>query len=157
MYAGHLGLALVETGRRPDLPLWPLVAASLAPDLMVVPLWHTIPFAAALVALAYVGGSAAWDRGAGAVLALLVASHIGADLLTSELHVWPNSGTQVGLALYDVPAVDLLLEGAAIAAGWLVWRRAVRADADSSRTMLVLLLVSQVLFDVFVSAGANEA
>jgi len=156
MFAGHVAIAVGATQRRLDVPLWALIAASLAPDLMVFPLWHTAPFTLVLVVAAFVAGAIAWDRDAGLLLALLVVSHYAVDLLTSDLNVWPNSGVEVGLGLYDLPALDFVLEGLLIVGGWLLWRRAVAADGESSRSMLLVLLVSQAMFDLFVSSSAND-
>jgi hypothetical protein len=157
MYAGPIGIALAATARRPDVPLAALIAASLLPDLFVVPFWHTIPGAAALVLLAFAVGGWRWDRAAGALLAALVASHFAVDLLTSNLRIWPNRDAELGLGLYDVPVADFGIEAAVILGGWWLWRRAIAGNNDDvARPMAVLLVATQVVFALFIAGSAND-
>jgi hypothetical protein len=157
MYAGHVGIAIGATARRPDLPLVVLILASLLPDLLVQPIFHTAPAVAALVVLTYAAARLRWDAGAGALLAALVVSHFLVDLLTSHLRVWPNSDLEIGLGLYDLPRADFALEAVVIGAGWLAWRHALdRPNPKRTRPMLILLLVCQAAFAIFVSDTAND-
>jgi hypothetical protein len=83
MYAGHIGIAIGATARRPDIPLAVLVVASLLPDLLVDPLFHTVPAVVALVVAAYLVGWLRWDGEVAMVLSALVLSHLLVDLLTA--------------------------------------------------------------------------
>ena len=157
MYAGHIGIAIAATARRPDIPLAVLVVASLLPDLLVHPLFHTVPGVVALVAAACLVGWRRWDGEVAMLLSALVLSHFLVDLLTSHLDVWPGNDLEIGLGLYDVPPLDFALEAAVIIAGWFAWRRSLHlATMQRTRPMLILLLASQAVFAVVVSGTANE-
>ena len=157
MYAGHIGIATGARARRPDVPLALLIVAALLPDLLVHPVFHTVPAVVVLVVAAYVVGLRRWDREVAMVLSALVASHFLVDLLTSNLDVWPGGDVEIGLGLYDVPLLDFALEGTVIILGWLAWRRSLQgALAQRTRPMLVLLLASQAVFALFVSGTANS-
>lgn len=157
MYAGHIGIAIGATARRPDIPLAVLVVASLLPDLLVDPLFHTVPAVVALVAAAYLVGWRRWDGEVAMVLSALVLSHFLVDLLTSDLDVWPGSDLEIGLGLYDVPVLDFALEATVIIAGWFAWRRSLHAATmQRTRPMLVLLLASQAVFALLVSGTADS-
>lgn len=155
MFAGHVGVALAATQQRPDIPLAALVAASLAPNVLVFPIFHTVPAVAVMLVAATAAGRVLWDRAAGVLLAVLVVSHFATDLITSELLIWPNRETEVGLRIYDVPVIDFALEAAVILIGWSLWRRAIDAPARHARTMVLVLLGSQAVFAAFVAPGAN--
>ena len=156
MYAGHIGIALAATARRPDVPLAALIGASLLPDALAVPFFHTIPAIAVLVVVTYVVGQRL--AGAGLLLAALVLSHFLVDLVMANLRVWPGrDDVEVGLGLYDYPPVEFVLEAAVIVAGWFGWRRSLADPTpDRTRPMLVLLLVAQLAFAVLVSGTAND-
>lgn len=156
MYAGHIGIALAATARRPDVPLAALIGASLLPDALVSPLFHTVPAMVALVLITYAVGQR--FVGAGLLLAALVLSHFLVDLVMANLRVWPGrDDVEVGLGLYDYPPVEFVLEAAIIVAGWFGWRRSLADPApDRTRPMLVLLLIAQLAFAVFVSGTAND-
>lgn len=156
MYAGHIGVAIAATARRPDVPVAVFIGASLLPDLVVHPIGHTIPGALLLTVVAAVMAAVRWDAETAMLIAALVVSHFGVDLLTSNLAVFPGSDFELGLGLYDFPAVDFVLEAAVIVVGWFAWSRALpRATPARTRPMLILLLVSQMFFSIFISAGAN--
>lgn len=155
MYAGHLGLGLAASGRRPDVPLGAFLVASVAPDLLVASTFHTIPAVLLLTLAGYALGRWRFDHEVGLLLALLVGLHVAVDLVTSELALWPN-GPGLGLRLYDVPAADFVLEAATVAGGWWLWRRSVPpTDRERSPSMLTLLLACQLVFAVFIASGAN--
>lgn len=154
MYAGHMGVALAAT-RRVDLPLSWLLVASIVPDLLPAPLFHTAPAVALVAAGAYGAGRARWSARGGEVLAALVVLHFAFDLLTSSLLLWPD-GPSFGLRVYDRPLADFGLEGAIVAFGWWQWRRSVPEQQQSrSLSMLLLLLGIQTFFSAFLSGTAN--
>lgn len=155
MYAGHLGLGLVAKSRRDDVPVAAFLAASVATDLLVLSVFHTVPLVAATAAMAFAVGAIRWDRVVGGLFALLVGAHWLVDLVTSSLPLWPN-GPKVGLRAYDVPPVDLGLELVVIAAGWWLWRNSLPdGQAARVRPMLYMLVISQLFFDLFIAGNAN--
>lgn len=152
MYAGHVAIALAARRLDDEVPLAPFVAASLAPDLLVVRSAHHLAVTVPLAAFALVAVHRVWRSGAGALACgLLVLSHYATDFFTGQLRVWTD-GTPVGLRLYDRPAIDLAMEAVVIVAAWLAWRG--RFDLRDRRlpgAALVVLLAFQVLFDVTVA------
>ncbi len=155
MYVGHLGLGLVAKSRRPDVPLGVFLIASVTTDLLYFSLFHTLPLVALTTAALFLAGAIRFDRHVGLLLAALVVAHLGVDLLTSGIALWPN-GSERGFRLYDTPLADFILEAPVIVAGWWVWRRTLPDTRDrAANSMLVLLLVSQALFDAFVAGTAN--
>ncbi len=156
MYAGHVGFAIAATARRPDVPVAVYIGASLLPDLVVHPIGHTIPGALVLAIGAGIIAAVRWDAEASMLIAALVALHFGVDLLTSNLHIFPGTDVEFGLGLYDLPAVDFVLEAGVIVLVWFAWRRSVPNAAPArTRPMLSLLLLSQLFFSAFIAAGAN--
>jgi hypothetical protein len=153
MYAGHLGIALGVRGWRRDAPMWLLVVATQACDwaqavaCVAAPagdsaMWsHSVPAVCALAALL---GLAAWagTRSAGVALAVAgtTVSHILADYLTGDKPTWPG-GPIIGLGLYNRPPVDLVIEVACVAAGWLIYRRSLPPEARARRLTWLLLAV----------------
>ena len=162
MYMGHLGVALAAKGIRASVPLWVLVAAALASDLLdagaalaglaggaVYPWTHSLPGALLIglgAALAY---AAATRDGAGAgVVGAAAFSHVPADLLTSRIAAWPG-GPPVGLHLYRYDAVDFALEASVVVAGWWLYRRSLAEEARSRWpvwAVLAAVLVFQLGF-----------
>lgn len=91
------------------------------------------------------------------LVAALVASHFGVDLLTSNLQAFPGRDARIGLGLYDFPPIDFVLEAGVIVVGWVAWRCSLPLTPPAkTRPMLMLLLVSQAFFSTFISAGANN-
>lgn len=133
MLVGHFGIAQLARAARREIPLaWLLVAAYL-PDIVRVPLTlltthhetlsHSLPmvsaFALAIAALwLFRGGS----LGAAAVIALACLLHWPADVFTG-CKPTTFDGPWIGLISYRRPIDDLVLEGALLAAGWLLSRR----------------------------------
>lgn len=152
MYVGHAGVALLATGLRSGsrlglrtpLPLWLLLIAAFSVDLLEVALklaglgaWapqpaESLPVAVGLAAaFAVVGGL--WTRSAAGalVLAAVALSHALGDLVTGTLPLWIG-GPAVGLDLFGRPLLDLLVEGALVLGGWLVYRRTLPTRARRS-------------------------
>jgi hypothetical protein len=136
MFAGHFAVALAAAGRSRGLPLGVLIAAAFIGDLTEAVVaasnvsdptraWsHSVPATgAAGLCLALIwrlrGGS--WTE---AFAVLLVAlSHSALDFLTGYKTMWPGV-PPAGLNLYRHPVIEYVLELAAIAGGWSVWRSA---------------------------------
>lgn len=157
MYAGHIGIAVAATARRPDVPVAAFIGASLLPDLAVHSFAHTAPGVVLLISAAAIVGAARWDGEVGALLGTLVTLHFAADLVTSNLDVIPGSDVELGLGLYDLPLADFALEGAVIVLGWIAWRSSLPSRSGrAARPMLTLLLASQAAFAAFVAGTAND-
>lgn len=162
MYMGHLGIALAGKGLRPRVPLWAIVGAALASDLLdagaglvgaaggaVYPWSHSFLGALALALLVLLVYAAATHDLAGARLVGAVAfSHVIADFFTSRLPAWPG-GPEVGLHFYRYDAVDFTMEAALVLAGWWLYRRALpekHRRAWPVWAMLAALLGFQLFF-----------
>lgn len=157
MYAGHIGIAIAATARRPDVPVAAFIGASLLPDLAVHAFAHTVPGVVVLIAVAAILGAVRWDAEVGMLLGALVASHFAVDLVTSDLDVLPRGDVELGLRLYDTPLADFALEGAVIVLGWIAWRSSLPTRSGrSARPMLILLLASQAAFSIFIAGNAND-
>ncbi len=157
---GHLGIALGAKGMRPEVSLLLLSTAAVAPDLIDLSLqgagrvdgaglWTHSLLAAALSSLAvFVAYRATTRNTAGAALvAIVTASHLLADLITSHMVLWPG-GKAYGLHLYLHRWGDLTLECAVIVAGWLLYTRTLPSARRHSPTALGIpsvLLATQSL------------
>jgi len=78
----------------------------------------------------------------------LVVAHLPADWVTSRLALWPG-GPQWGAGLYSRPTLDVAIEVALVAAGWVVYRRSLPALTQRRPlvwTPLVVLLMLQVVW-----------
>lgn len=166
MLIGHTALALAVKRARPSVPLSALIAAAYGPDVIEVTLlalwrWakvqaafgsHSIPsvaLGATVVALAY----GLWRRDAvgAALLALTYASHWAADLFTGTAKPTWGGGPTLGLALYEHPILDFLIESALLIAAWLLlWpARDRRRNAPLARAATPIALVMlQLVFNV---------
>jgi hypothetical protein len=161
MYVGHAGIALLATGVRPRLPLWLLLIAAFCVDLLEVALklvglemWvpqpaEALPIAAGLaVGFGIVGGL--WTRtSAGAlILAAVALTHPLGDLVTGSLPLWIG-GPAVGADLFRQPWLDLLVEGALVLGGWLVYRRTLSDRARRSWAVWAIPVVLALCQAVF--------
>ena len=156
MYAGHFGIALAVRARDPSLPLAWLLVASVAPDLLVLSVFHTAPAIAVVATVAFIVGRLKFSTRSGLLLGALVVAHFVADLLTSALAIWPN-GPEAGLRWYDRPLLDFIIEAGVIAVGWSLWRRSLPHDGHSrALRMLMLFVLAQAAFSVFIAGGAND-
>lgn len=161
MYVGHFGLALLGKGLRPQVPLWLLLAAAFALDVVEVGLqlsgggglrglWSVAGplavLASGVLALGYYAFHA--DLLGAGVLALLAVSHLAADALTGQMRLWPG-GPVAGLHLYEVPLLDLLLEGLVLLLGWRCYRRTLSRSRRHTRLALAIplgLVILQLAF-----------
>jgi hypothetical protein len=168
VFAGHLAVALAGVKARPRVPLWLLLLASQAPDVLQLLLGalghgdanearsHSIPvvLVGAIILAGYQVLSArdARDWAGGALVMAVALSHPLLDLVTGVKALWPGAAP-IGACLYDRPAVDLIIESAISIAGWLVYRTTLGARRTSNGVWLVLatLLASQLALD-----GAQE-
>ena len=155
MYMGHLGVALAVKGLRPTVPLWVLIGAALASDLLdavaglvglgsgAVYHWtHSFPggLALALVA-ALVYASISRDLVNAAVVGSAAFSHVLADFFTSRLPAWPG-GPEVGFHLYRYDAVDFAMEGAIVVVGWWLYRRSFTLEQRKTWPVWAVLLAT---------------
>lgn len=134
MYTGHFGVALAAGGAARRTPLWLLIVAAFASDLVegVVAAFgvidptrawsHSIPAALAagvVLALGWRIAGGPWrDTG---IVVIAAASHTLLDFTTAVKTVWPGVHP-MGLHLYDHPYADLLVEAVVCVVGWAVWR-----------------------------------
>jgi hypothetical protein len=153
MYAGHLGFALGASSVRRSIPLWLLLLAAELPDWMDVGVCsidmdrgpfglytHGIPIVTALaLTLAVVYALAKQDWFGGFVVAVVVASHYGLDLLTGIKPTWAG-GPIIGLGLYDRAAAELTLEVVTILLGWFFYRRTFPEEQRRAWPMYAILV-----------------
>lgn len=160
MVSGHVGVAFAARARGPSIPMGWLLAATVAPDLVdyafvatgtcnLSGLYsHSLP--AIAVAGTCLGAVAAWrtrSARAGLVVAVLVVLHLAADFVTGRKLLWAG-GPTIGLAAYDYPALDFVVELPIVAGGWWILRRTAGAPQwAGSIAMLVVLLIAQVVTD----------
>lgn len=155
MIAGHFGFAAAVKAKETNVPLWALMLATVWLDVVFVPLLlanvetvapvvgdragygnlvihadYTHSLLGAVVLAALFGGVAAraWGRRAGLVLALVVLSHWGLDLVVHRMDMpWlpGNLGDlpRLGLGLWQYPWISAAVEFLLVALGaWLYWR-----------------------------------
>jgi hypothetical protein len=164
MYGGHLGIALAGKGFRSTIPMWLLVFATQLPDWAdaavcsagtsgTSEMWsHSVPAVVVLgllLALLYFVG--ARDIASAAIIASIVVSHAVADFATGIKPTWPG-GPYVGLQLYHRPAIDFVVEGIVIIAGWMIYRRSLPDEKRRSRPV-TLLIVSLMLLQLAASVS----
>lgn len=151
MYAGHAGLSLAAFRMRSSAPLWVLVLASQAPDwsdaifctagvrtLSPGLLSHSIPAVMVLCVLGAVLYRMVAGEWRGAIpIALLIASHLLADLITGSKTLWPGAPL-VGLRLYQNPVADFILEGLVVVAGWAIYSRTGGTARRTGRDVMLL-------------------
>jgi hypothetical protein len=158
---GHLGVAAAARGRWPVVPLFWLLGASIAPDLLDVAYAvlgicspyglysHTIP-AAALIAVV-LGGIAflsTGSRAAGLLVAGVVLAHLPLDFITGHKIYWPG-GPLLGLQWYDRPLLDFLAELPFVLGGWWLLRRTHRGPRWAVvGAAAVGLVLAQATFDL---------
>jgi hypothetical protein len=164
VYAGHAAVALALKAREPRLPLIPLTLACFGPDWVEVALMfpitregmaiytHSIPAVLLGAALAGLGWAAFRQPGAWYItLAWLL--HWPADLLTGRKPLYTGNAL-IGLDLYSLPAVDFLVESAAIAVGCAIYARRFAVRAELRRVVVILgttLMMLQGAVDVTLS------
>jgi hypothetical protein len=159
--AGHFGVAMAARSRSARVPLLALVIASIVPD--VIDFFtaalhvcgpnglysHSLPSIAGQAVL--LGGVAAivWrSRTAGALVALMVILHLGADYITGLKVLWAG-GPVVGLNLYAHPIADFALEAVVTFTGWRMLRGSPMRDRWSSApVVLAMLLAAQAALDI---------
>ena len=165
MITGHLGVALAARGCWRRAPLFWLLAASVAPDVLDTALaatgicnpWglysHTLPAATVLAAVVggfvfLVAGGASAGRTAGLLAAGLVLVHLPLDFITGNKLYWPG-GELLGLRVYDRPVIDFAIESTLLVGGWMYLRRDARGPAfATSRMALVVALALQGAADL---------
>jgi hypothetical protein len=144
VYAGHAGIALFATSRRPRVPIALLVPVAFAPDwiqwtLGALDITQNPSISHSLVSVvigATVVGGAYWAitrSAAGAlVVCLTYLSHWPADFITAVKAIWPN-GPEVGLNIYQHPVLDVAVEMLLVLACWIAYRRSLPTDGKAHR------------------------
>jgi hypothetical protein len=175
MYTGHFAVALGAAGRARTVPLWLLIVAAFASDLVegVVAacnvsdptrVWsHSVPAAVgAGVALAAMWKASGGSWRSAAIIMLTSASHTLLDFTTAVKTVWP--GTQpMGMHLYQHAYLDFLVEGAVCVVGWAVWRaslpepRVRRLAWVALATLLVAQAIASAHILIFGTIGDPDA
>jgi membrane-bound metal-dependent hydrolase YbcI (DUF457 family) len=160
VYVGHAALAIFAKAKRPRVPIALLVPLAFAPDWIE---WlggllgrHERTLSHSLVSLG-IGASLAallyWLATRAAADAIVVwltyASHWPADFVTGLKPTWPG-GPTVGLALYNHPVWDAVLECALVVLAWVAYRRSLRPEVQR-RAIAVLvplgLVAMQIAFE----------
>jgi hypothetical protein len=161
MYMGHIGVALAGKQAAPRVPLWILVMASLASDLLdgfaglagiqdatIYPISHSLPGGLGLALIAaLVYAAFAQEKRGSALVGFVTFSHVLADLITSRLPAWPN-GPDIGLHLYPYDVADFAIEGTLICLGWLLYRRTL-PDENCHSWLAWLILIVPLGFQLY--------
>jgi hypothetical protein len=136
VYTGHFGLALAGAGLARRLPLWLLILATFAADIIEGVLaafyvddptrvWsHSLPVtlgAGVVLAVGWMLAGGRWTEGL--LLVVVSASHTGLDFITAVKAWWPGRPV-AGLDLYHQPLLNGVLEISLCLAGWFLWWRA---------------------------------
>jgi hypothetical protein len=154
MITAHFGVAAVVRRRWPGASLFPLLAASVAPDAVDLAFKavgvcnpnglysHTLPAAALLAAVLGAASYAATrSRTTALASAALVFAHLPLDLVTGYKLYWPG-GRLLGLRLYRYPALDFLVEVPLIVGGWWLLRREGSAPRWATSVASIVALVA---------------
>lgn len=163
MYAGHIGFGLGAYSFRKTLPLWLVLVAAQIPDWLDAGYCIAgvnrgpsglythgfFPVAVAAVAAATLTLALTRDSTGALIVAIVVASHWVLDYFTGIKPTWPG-GPLVGMHLYAHPAADVLIEGATVLVGWLLYRRTLPTSVRNNRWTYATLLA---LFGLQLAAG----
>ena len=163
MYAGHIGFGLGAYSFRKTLPLWLVLVAAQIPDWLdagycVAGLSRGprglythgfFPIAVAAVVAAALAFAMTHDTTGALIVAIVVASHWVLDYFTGIKPTWPG-GPMVGMHMYARPAADVVVEGATILVGWLLYRRTLPASVRNNRWTYATLLA---LFSLQIAAS----
>jgi hypothetical protein len=160
MIIGHIGIAFAAKSRWQRIPLFALLVATFAPDILrellaafLLPLRETNLYSHALpwsVALALVAGALAWaaleDRTAVLVVMGVVLSHVVLDMISGSKPLW-NNGPE-GMDLGRVEQVELLVEATLLLVGWRLLRRVEPRGWMTHRWLPTLLIAIQTVVHI---------
>jgi hypothetical protein len=164
VYVGHAAIALGLSRRETRLPVALLALAAFGPDWLEVVLMlpvkqqgsaiytHSIP-AVLLGAAAAAGLCAAMRRPGARIVFLAWLLHWPADLLTGRKPLLVREPL-IGLDLYNLPAIDFLLESLIVVFGCAMYARAFPPRAELRRVVVILgaaLIALQAAADVALS------
>jgi hypothetical protein len=157
MIIGHIGVAFAAKSRWQRVPLFALLVATFAPDVLrellaafLLPLKETNLYSHGLpwsVLLALVAGTLAWaalrDRTAVFVVMGVVLSHVALDMISGSKPLW-NNGPE-GMDLGRVEQVELLAEATLLLVGWRLLRRVELRGWITHRWLPTLLIAIQAI------------
>ena len=165
MYTGHFGIALAGKGIDSRMPLWILITAAFAPDLVISlsqllggidkkaiePIISSVVggFGLALV-VSIIYFVWKYDFAGSILLGLVSFLHTIADLITGRSHLWPG-GPETGLHLYQYGYVDFALESSLVVAGWLLYQRSLPKETQriwAAWAILGFLILLQLYFEI---------
>jgi hypothetical protein len=164
MYMGHLGIALGARRLSTRLPLWLLLVASTAPDLVnalggftpwngwVIQHSHTLAGICVLaIVLGVVCGLLSRSLVGALLAAGLVVSHLVADWIVTSVALWPG-GAATGFHLYyHHPLLDFIIELLVILVGMFFYRQSYQLRWHQkiwpSIAILVVLVGFQAIWD----------
>jgi membrane-bound metal-dependent hydrolase YbcI (DUF457 family) len=162
MFAGHFGLAAAVKAKRPETPLWALMAATQLLDILFVPLLlsgvetidqsggagygkavihadYTHSLAGALVIALLAGWLAGrrWGLKSGGAIGGMVFSHWLLNLIVhrADMPVLPGNWgglPLLGLGVWKSPGTSMLLESLLVAAGILLYAGSLRQKAGKA-------------------------
>lgn len=133
MRVGHAGVAIAAKRFGPRVPLWLLLCAAYAPDIVEVSLWpfgiHNRELSHSLIAvglgatlLAVLYAAVRGDRRGALCVWWVYLLHWPADFITGTKPTWPG-GPTVGLNLYDRPVIVWIVDLSVLIAGsWVYYR-----------------------------------
>jgi hypothetical protein len=138
MRFGHAGVALAAKRFSPRVPMWLLLGAAYGPDALEITfrifgqynteISHSlISIGACATLLAGLYAATTRDYSGSALVWLTYALHWPADFITGHKPTWPG-GPTVGLDLYTRPRLVWVVDLAAFALGWWIYRSAGRRD-----------------------------
>lgn len=172
MFVGHVAVALIGKGARPQIPLWLLIFASQAPDWLLIVGWMTghpvariehfseTIYSFALVAipisLAYFAVSRDW-RSALTVW-LVSASHQLGDFFTGSKAFLPT-GQLVGLGWYHRPLRDFVLESALVVGAAWIYQRNIAVERQKAGFLVITfgtLVLAQSVLGVYLASSVRN-
>lgn len=172
MYVGHVAVALMGKGVRPQIPLWVLLLASHGPDWLVIigvltghsatrvellseTAYSFILFALPLALLYFV---ASRDWRSSLIVWAVCASHQVLDFVTGSKALIPN-GRLVGLGWYHRPLRDFVAESMLVFVAALLYRRTVAREPSKAGILVITfsaLILSQLALDIYLASSVRN-
>ena len=167
MYAGHVAVALALKTRDPRVPLAPLVLACYGPDWLEIVLGFSRGRSAMALYTHYLPGLLAGALGAAALYVIVFRRPGGWVILSGWLLHWPadfftahkgllSPTDRVGLDLYNLPAVDFILEATLVLAACALYARTF-AHSPAQRRWVVSMAAGLLLLQAMLDYGLAQA